>query len=85
MDFLESEINWIELNTFIRHFCNNFPDFVKTTKLYGIRTQHSTQTKKFSDTVDRREDDEMWREVRLRTTRRRRFECGVGVLEKGKH
>jgi len=65
-------------HTCIRHCCNNFPDFVSTTKLYGIRTQYSTKIKKVSDAVDRREGDKNWREAWSW-----RFEWVVGVSEGG--
>jgi hypothetical protein len=38
---------------------NNFPVFVRTKEINGIRKLHSTQSKKVSVPVVRREDDEM--------------------------
>ena len=45
-------------NIYIRHTCYNRDVFVWTKKKPIIK-QHSTQIKKLSDTVVRREDDEM--------------------------
>jgi len=70
---LECFDNWG--HTCIRHSYNNFLVFVRRTKLYGIRTQHSNRIKKEIDNVVWRED-EMWWDAQWW-----RFECVVCVSE----
>jgi len=59
-------------NVYIRHGFYNREKFVITKRRNPFRKQHSTQIKKLSDTVVKREDDEMQREAWR--GRRKRYE-----------
>ena len=64
MSYNEGVIDMIRqliIHTSIIHCCNNFTVFVRTTELYGIGRQNSTQIKIVCYTVVRREYDEISR------------------------